>query len=75
MRETHMDFIERWAQFMREHPTEWKKIHTEFINAQFTSHEQFLERLLKQPNGKEKIRELYKIKNLEGYPTLFYTQR
>lgn len=70
MRETHTDFIERWAHFMREHPSKWKKVHTEFINAQFKSHEQFLERLLRQPNGKEKIRELYKIKNLEGYPTL-----
>ena len=68
MRETHMDFIERWATFMKEHPTEWKKIHTEFINAQFISREQFLERLLQQPNGKKKILELYNIKNLEGYP-------
>ena len=68
MRETHMDFIERWATFMKEHPTEWKKIHTEFINSQFLSHEQFLDRLLQQPNGKKKVRELYKIKNLEGYP-------
>ncbi len=68
MRETHMDFIARWAAFMKEHPTEWKKIHTEFINAQFISHEQFLKRLLQQPNGKKKVRELYGIKNLEGYP-------
>ncbi|MDP3728602.1 MAG: hypothetical protein Q8R18_04075 [bacterium] len=68
MRETHLHFIERWVAFMKEHPTEWKKIHTDFINSQFHSHEQFLERLLQQPNGKKKVRELYKIKNLEGYP-------
>ena len=68
MRETHHDFIKRWAQFMREHPQEWKKIHTEFINAQFISHEQFLDRLLQQPNGKKKVQALYNIKNMEGYP-------
>lgn len=68
MRETHINFIERWADFMKQHPTEWKKIHTEFINSQFTSHAQFLERLLQQPQGKEKIRKLYDIKNVNGYP-------
>ena len=68
MRESHMDFIERWATFMKEHHTEWKKIHSEFWSAQFISHEQFLNRLLQQPNGKKKVRELYNIKNLEGYP-------
>ncbi len=68
MRQTHMDFITRWADFMKQHPTRWKKIHTEFINSQFVSHEQFLERLLKQPNGKEKIRKLYNIENLDGFP-------
>ncbi len=68
MRETHMDFIERWATFMKENPTKWKKIHTEFINAQFISHEQFLDRLLQQPSGKKKVLELYNIKNVKGYP-------
>ncbi|MBI5072878.1 hypothetical protein HZA99_03600 [Candidatus Woesearchaeota archaeon] len=53
---------------MKEHPTEWKKIHTEFINSQFLSHEQFLDRLLQQPNGKKKILELYQIKNVKGFP-------
>jgi len=70
MRQTHQDFIERWAKFMQEHPTEWKKIHTEFINSQFQKNEEFLQRLLKQPNGKQKIIELYGIKNLKGYEDL-----
>ncbi|MEK6922163.1 MAG: hypothetical protein AABX82_09795, partial [Nanoarchaeota archaeon] len=60
--------IERWAAFMRENPTKWKKIHTEFINSQFISHEQFLDRLLQQPDGKKKVQELYNLRNLEGYP-------
>ncbi len=69
-RSSHQDQIERWAHFVRDHPTEWKKIHTEFINAIFQKHDEFIERLLKQPNGKQKIIELYNIKNLEGYPSL-----
>jgi hypothetical protein len=36
----------------------------------FQKHDEFIERLLKQPNGKQKIIELYNIKNLEGYPSL-----
>ncbi len=68
MRDSHIDFITRWADFMKQHPTKWKKIHTEFINSQFSSHESFLKRLLEQQNGKEKIRKLYDIKNLKGYP-------
>ena len=69
-RSSHQDQIERWALFVREHRTEWKKIHTEFINALFQKHDEFIERLLKQPNGKQKIIKLYNIKNLEGYPSL-----
>ncbi len=70
MRKTHNDFIERWAKFMQEHPMEWKKIHTEFINAQFQKNREFLQRLRKEPNGREKIIELYDIKNVKGYEEL-----
>lgn len=67
MRESHHDQIERWAHFVLEHPTEWKKIHTEFINAIFAKHEEFRERLLQTPGGKEKIALLYSIQNKSGY--------
>ncbi len=55
----HLDQIERWAEFIRNNPHKWKKIHTEFINAIFDKHEQFKKRLLAQPNGKEKWDKLY----------------
>jgi hypothetical protein len=58
-RKEHLYQVERWALFVREHPTEWKKPHTEFINALFDKHEQFKERLLKTPGGKEKFEKLY----------------
>ena len=62
MRTSHQEQIERWAHFVREHPSEWKKIHTTFINALFDKHKQFLERLKKTPGGEEKMKELYGFK-------------
>lgn len=63
--------IDRWVLYMREHPAGWKKVHTEFINAQFEKSRAFIRRLLKEPNGKEKVINIYDIKNLEGYKGLF----
>lgn len=70
MRESHDQQIERWAVFVRENPVRWKKPHTEFINALFAKHDEFRERLLKTPNGKEKLLQLYNIKNRDGYSWL-----
>jgi len=63
------DQIARWAEYVRTNP-DWRKFHNDFINAQFQMHEQFLQRLLKTPGGREKIIELYGIKNLKGYEGL-----
>lgn len=63
------EFVERWAEFVRT-DSNWKKIHTEFINAQFEKSEQFLKRLVTRANGREKIIHLFDIKNLEGYSDL-----
>ncbi|MEK6939113.1 MAG: hypothetical protein AABX31_00140 [Nanoarchaeota archaeon] len=70
MREEHLQQVERWAHFVKENPTKWKKIHTEFIDAIFEKHDSFKEKLLQTPNGKEKLQLLYKIKNQEGYDWL-----
>lgn len=67
---THDESIERWVKFMKENPTKWKAIHTEFIDSQFIKHAKFLERLKKTKNGREKIIKLYNIKNLNGYKNL-----
>lgn len=64
------DEIDRWIKYMRENPGKWKKEHTEFINAQFEKSEQFIKRLLKEPNGKEKIIAVYGLKNLKGYENI-----
>jgi len=70
VRESHFDQIERWAHFVRENPTQWKKIHTSFVNAIFQKNEKMIQKILKMPKGKEKIIELYHIKNREGYSWL-----
>ena len=70
MRKSHQEQIERWANFVKNNPTKWKKIHTEFINSIFDKHEQFKERLLKSPDGKKKLIKLYNIKNKSGYEFL-----
>ena len=69
MRESHQEQIERWAMFVRNNP-EWKEIHNEFINALFENNERFIKNLLKEPKGKEKIIEIYNIKNTKGYSWL-----
>jgi len=70
MREEHMQQVERWAYFVKENPTKRKKIHTEFINELFEKHDSFRNKLLQTPNGKEKLRQLYHIKNKKGYKWL-----
>lgn len=65
-----MNEIDRWIKYIKEHPAEWKKAHTEFINAQFKKSEEFIKRLLKEPGGKERLINAYGIKNLKGYEGL-----
>ncbi len=67
MRTEHMEQVVRWANFVRDNPNKWKDIHTKFINAQFEKQQEFIRRLLKEPEGFEKIVELYGIKNVERY--------
>lgn len=61
-RDSHMDQVVRWAKFVRDNPTTWKKIHTEFINAIFEKHEQFVQRLKASPGGEEKVRQLQEMR-------------
>lgn len=59
LRTSHQEQIERWAHFVKKNPTKWKAIHTEFINSLFQKHEQFIDKLSKSPQGKEKLNQLY----------------
>jgi hypothetical protein len=66
MRDDKTEQIERWARFVRENPTKWKKIHTEFIDSIFDKHEQFMKRYIAK-YGAKKYAELRGIKNKAGY--------
>ncbi|MBT5021655.1 hypothetical protein HOK51_04980 [Candidatus Woesearchaeota archaeon] len=68
---THADFLERWANIVKNSPREkWEPMLNEFINSQYQMHEDFIRKLLKTKNGKKKIINIYKIKNLKGYAIL-----
>jgi len=67
---THMDQVERWAHFVRDHPKEWRRHHTAFINGMFEKSHSFIESLAKTVNGREKIVKLYRITNTKGYARL-----
>jgi len=67
--------IDRWINYMKEHPNGWKKMHTRFIDAQFSKANKFIKRLAKQPDGKAKLINAYKIKNLKGYEGLLKSSK
>ena len=67
---THMEQVERWARYVKEHPQKWKKEHTAFINAVYEKAWDAVERISQQPGGKEKIIQLRRIQNRKGYPKL-----
>ena len=59
---THMESVDRWANYVKNN-SGWKKMHTAFINAQFEMALRAIEKIRKQPGGKEKLMKLYKITN------------
>jgi len=61
-----LEAIDRWAEYVRTSRGAWKKEHAAFINAQFEKAEEFYRRLAKQPGGKEKIIQIFGIKNPEA---------
>ncbi len=70
IRQDHEDQIVRWANFVRDNPTKWKRIHTEFIDSIFDKHKQFVKQLSKTKEGKEKLVSLYNIKNKKAFSFL-----
>jgi len=54
---THMESVERWAQYVLTHP-DWKKQHTQFINSQYEMAYKFMDRLKATPEGREKAKKI-----------------
>lgn len=61
-RAEHSEQVQRWAHFVRDNPNKWKPIHTEFINAIFEKHDNFLKEMNKTKHGKEKLEKLHLLK-------------
>ena len=56
---THAEHIGLWANFVVNNTFEvWKKQHTEFIDSMFIHSQQVFNRILKEPNGAIRIREI-----------------
>ncbi len=70
MNPSRFEQIDRWAQYVKTSKGEWRKHLTAFLDAQFQLANSFYARLAKTPGGKEKIRELRGIKNLDAAPML-----
>lgn len=67
-----MDFVKRNAELVRNNPLSWQKEHNAFLNDLYDFHKQAIKKLLSQPHGKEKIAELYGIKNMRVFEDLIY---
>lgn len=56
---SHEDFIHRWAAHVRTNSS-WKEEHTQFINAQYQKHQELITRLSQSPQGKEKLKQIFR---------------
>lgn len=66
-----MDFVQRNALFVRNNP-QWQKEHNRFLNDLYELHKQAIKRILAEPDGKQKIIQLYGIKNMRVFDDLIY---
>lgn len=56
MRNEHAEQIERWALYVREHPTEWKQKLKGFLDAQIIIARRAYAKLAETEQGREKIK-------------------
>lgn len=61
--EERENFVEFWANYIRENPSKWQKQLGEFLNAQIINSRNFHNKLLKTKGGSEKLIKLYNISN------------
>jgi hypothetical protein len=60
---THIEQIERWAEFVRDNPDKWKIKFKEFIDSQIIMSRRFYKKLAETEEGREKIKILRRLKN------------
>lgn len=60
---SHLEQIERWAEYVRDNPDKWKSKFKEFIDSQLIMGRRFYKKLSETKEGREKIRLLRGLKN------------
>ena len=58
---THAEQIERWAKYVKENPSKWKKNLKPFLDSQIIMSRRFYSKLAETKDGKKKIEILRKI--------------
>jgi len=58
---THAEQIERWAEYVKTHPKEWKKRLKPFLDAQIIISRRFYKKLAETEEGRKKIEMLRKL--------------
>jgi len=56
MRKEHEGQVERWANYVREHPKEWKKKLKPFLDGQIIMARRFYRKLSETEEGRKKIK-------------------
>ncbi|PKM92102.1 MAG: hypothetical protein CVU81_02300 [Euryarchaeota archaeon HGW-Euryarchaeota-1] len=56
---THKEFDERWAMFVKNNPTKWKKELNPVLDSQIIMANRFYARLAEKPGGAEKIKRIF----------------
>ena len=59
---THIEQIERWAEYVRDNPGKWKMKIKDFLDSQIIMSRRFYSKLAETEEGREKIRLLRNIK-------------
>jgi len=59
---SHLEQIERWAKYVRENPSEWKKKLKPFLDGQIIMARRFYKKLSESAEGREKIKLLKKMR-------------
>jgi len=63
VRDEHKDQIERWANYVKEHPNEWKSKLKPFIDGQIIMARRFYYKLAETSEGMKKIKLLRNLNN------------
>jgi hypothetical protein len=53
---THIEQVERWAEYVRENPDKWKAKLKPFIDGQFIMARRFYKKLAETEEGRDKIK-------------------